>query len=215
MPGPAPLLTALLAVAGAGGSAAPPSPADLELARLSVPRPLVAGVVEELARDAPARALGGRLLAPEARARFAAAARTEVDAAVQRALPEEDLTAFSLDLLARRFTPAERAALLAWRRTPLAAKLERYQGEVRRLEQELQDPARLDREREALARRTFTDAEGAQLRAFLESPAGQKRAKLEPELTGAWLDFLVARVEKARPALDARLKTLADAAAAP
>jgi hypothetical protein len=215
MPGPVPLLAALLVAAGASGPAALPSPADLELARLSVPRPLVVGVVEELARDAPARALGGRLPAPEARARFAAAARAEVDAAVQRALPEEDLTAFSLELLAKRFTPAERAELLAWRRTPLAAKLERYQGEVRRLEQETRDPARLEQEREALARRTFTDAEGAQLRAFLESPAGQKRARLEPELTGAWLDFLVARIEKARPALDARLKALADAAAAP
>jgi hypothetical protein len=217
---PALVLAAALALAAAAApgqpgharAAAPASADDLRaLAALTLPRALVEGLVDGLATESADRAARRVPRAREAEVR--AKARAAAEAAAARALPEPALLDFGATLLGRHHDGAEVRALLAWYRSPLARKVDVYRREAAAIETRLQDdPPAAEREKAALTSRSLTPAERQEVEAFAASDLGRKSARLAPELTVAWLDFLERRVQPERAALDAALDGIVAAA---
>ena len=205
-----PLLCCSLAAAvlGAPGRADDlPSPDAMWLGSRIVPRALVDGFRGGIVREAIERASGGAASAsPGARARAGAALSPLLD----QAFPEELLAGVAAQFLARNYDADELRTLRAREESPLGRKLRDFYGRAAALPAD--DPGA--RERERLARATFTAAEQRQIDEFTASPLGRKGDELALALAGFFLDALERRWAEVRQDLEPRLAAAAQRALA-
>ena len=185
-----------------------PSPDAMWLGQRIVPRSLCQGFWEGLEQQVLDKGLGASVAAvdqPPLRARALAAMAPLLD----EAFPPELVAGLAAQFLARHYTAEELRALRAQEESPLGRKLRGFDEASGRVVEAT--PAAREDAREALARRTFSEAERRQLEAFAASPLGRKGQALAPDLAGFFVDQLERRYASLRPDLEPRLLNLVEA----
>ncbi len=203
-------LTALAAaLIGLGGRAQDlPSPDAMWLGQRLVPRTLVQGFREGIEKDVMDKVLEARVAEvdqPPLRARAHQAMAPLLD----EAFPPELLAGLAAQFLAGHYTADELRALRAREESPLGRKLREFDRSAAEIS--AATPAAREEARDALARRTFTDAERKELEAFAASPLGRKGQALAPDLAGFFVDQLERRYASLRPDLEPRLQNVVEA----
>lgn len=200
---------AAFALVGSAGMAEDlPSPDAMWLGQRLVPRALVEGFREGLANDVMDQVLGTRVSAleqPPMRAR----ARVAMGPLLDEAFPQDVLAGAAAQFLARHYTAEELRALRTREESPLGQKLRAFDQGASRLAAET--PAARDEAREALARRTFTEAERKELEAFAASPLGRKGVGLAPDVAGFFIDQLDRHYASVRSDIEPRLRNVVEA----
>ncbi len=189
-----------------------PSPDAMWLGARIVPRSLVDGFRDGIARDALKSAAGrgsDESSEPVPRPRAAAALAPALD----EAFPEELLAGLAAQFLARHYSAEELRALRAHEESPLGRKLRDFYRRAGSIV--AADPAARDRARDELARATFTDAERKDIDAFAASPLAKKGDELAMVLAGFFLEQLDRRWAAVRPEIEPRLRAAARAALGP
>lgn len=187
-----------------------PSPDAVALGERVLPRTLIEGFREGVARevlDATLGPRGGTAEEPLRRAR----ARAALTPLLQEAFPPEFLAGVAAQLLARRYSAEELRALRAREDSPLGRK-------VRDLENRSQRAPDTDADAhhskgEAPSPPTFSAAERKELETFAASPLGRKVEEVGPELAHHFLEALDQRWAQARGELEPQMRKAAEAAA--
>lgn len=185
-----------------------PSPDAMWLGQRIVPRTLVQGFRDGVEQDVVERVLGTRVAAvdqPPLRTRAHAALAPLLD----EAFPPELLAGLAAQFLARHYTAEELRALREREESPLGRKLRDFDRSTAELAGAT--PAAREDAREALARRSFSEAERKELEAFAASPLGRKGQALALDLAGFFVDQLERRYASVRPDLEPRLQNLVEA----
>ena len=207
------LLFASVASIGAAGWADElPSPDAMWLGQRMVPRALVQGFRDGIQEDLLNRVLGTRVAAvdqPALRVRARAAMAPLLD----QAFPPEVLSGLGAQFLARHYSADELRALRVREESPLGQKLRDFDQMSDQLA--APTPAARDEAREALARRTFDEAERKDLLAFAASPLGRKGQSLALDLAGFFVEQLERRWASLQPGLEPRLRSVAEAVLPP
>ncbi len=200
------LATALVGVIGHAQDL--PSPDAMWLGQRLVPRALVQGFREGVENEIMDRVLGARVAEvdqPALRAR----ARRSMAPLLDEAFPPELLAGMAAQFLARHYTADELRVLRAREESPLGRKLQDFERSAAAVAGPT--PAAQEEAREALARRTFSDAERKELEAFAASPLGKKGQALAPDLAGTFVDQMERRYASLRPDLEPRLMNVVEA----
>ncbi len=185
-----------------------PSPDAMWLGQQVVPRTLVQGFRQGVEKDVMDKVLGARVAEvdqPPLRAR----ARQAMAPLLDEAFPPELLAGLTAQFLARHYTAEELRALRAREESPLGRKLRDFDRSTAEIV--AATPAAREDAREAMARRTFTEAERRELEAFAASPLGRKGQALAPDLAGFLVDQLERRYASLRPDLEPRLENVVEA----
>ncbi len=199
-----------VALIGAGGDDALPSPDAMWLGQRIVPRELVQGFREGVLDSVLDKALGSRVAAVD-RPALRARARAATAMLLEEAFPQELLAGMGAQFLARNYTAEELKALRAREESPLGRKLRAFEQSAAEIV--AATPAAKEEARGALARRTFSEAERKELETFAASPLGRKGLALAPELVGYFVDQLERRYASLKPDLEPRLQNTVEAVA--
>lgn len=201
-------LAAVALIGGAGRADDLPSPDAMWLGQRIVPRALVQGFREGIEKDALDRALGARVAASE-QPPLRARARVAMAPLLDEAFPAELLSGLGAQFLARHYTAGELRELRAREESPLGRKLRAFDRSAEELV--AATPTAKEEAREALARRTFSDADRKDLEAFAASPLGRKGQALALDLAGFFVGELERRYASLRPELEPKLLNVVEA----